>query len=124
MFTKETVEGIIEDCRLRAELFGKRHANARDAFVKVTTTGVDGGGLSTFGKSAVIGKDDVYECHDGYLYIHPRRSRDADMPPHREREEYSRDYGGRMLTESVVFIPYESIVAIECNMKAPGKNRR
>ena len=106
MFTKETVGEIIEDCRLRAELFRERHENAGKASVKISTAGVDGGGLSTFGKSAVIGEDDVYECHDGYLYIH------------REFKDYNLSVRERMLTESVAFIPYESIVAIECSVSA------
>lgn len=106
MFTKETVGEIIEDCRLRAELFRERHENAGKASVKISTAGVDGGGLSTFGKSAVIGEDDVYECHDGYLYIH------------RDSRGYSLKHSASTLTESVVFIPYESIVAIECSVSA------
>jgi len=108
MFAKETIGEVIEDCRLRAKLFRERHGgrSCGQPLIRISTAGVDGGGLSTYGKSAVIGENDVYECHDGYLYIH------------REFEGYDREGHGRKLTESVAFIPYESIVAIELSISA------
>ena len=108
MFTKEMVESIIEDCRLRAKLFREENEghNFGGSFVRISTVGIDGGGLSTYGKSTAIGKDDHYECHDGYLYIHSKG------------EHYDYERHGRVLTESVEFIAYESIIAIECSVSA------
>ena len=108
MFTKETTKGIIEDCRLRAELFREEHGGRSigSPFIRVSIAGVDGGGLSTYGKSATIGEDDHYECHDDYLYIHSKET------------NYKYDYKKRVLTERVMFIPYESIIAIECSISA------
>ena len=108
MLTKKLVKEIIEDCRLRAELFREEQGgrNIGSPFIRVSIAGVDGGGLSTYGKSAAIGEDDHYECHDDYLYVHSKGT------------HYNRDHRTRVLTESVMFIPYESIIAIECSISA------
>ena len=106
MLTKEIAKSMIDDCLLRMKLFKARnHENMstlhnNNLCVRVYTTGMDGGGLSTYGKYALIGLEDHYECHHDYLYIH--------------REQVV--YGARKeLVESVTFIPYEAIVAIECS---------
>lgn len=107
MLDKKTVEAIIEDCLLRIEMFDARHdGKARGKMVRIRTNATDGGGMSTYGLTYVFGPDDHYECHDGYLYIH------------REFKDYNPSVRERMLTESVAFIPYESIVAIECSVSA------
>jgi len=103
MFNKEMTENIIDDCLLRMSSFDRRHnCMARDMLVRICVAGVDGGGLSTYGKSAVIGPDDHYECHEGYLYIHRAFAEQERIRDHRKE------------VESVAFIPYESIIAIEC----------
>lgn len=109
MFTKETIGAIIEDCMLRAKLFRERHGGKcfGEPFIRISTYGIDGGGLSTYGKSVAIYEGDRYECHDGYLYI-----------LNKERKGYNRDRCEKTLTESVAFIPYESIVSIECSVSA------
>ena len=103
MLNKEMTMDIIADCLLRMSLFNSRHnGRAKNMLVRVCVAGVDGGGLSTYGKSAVIGPNDHYECHDGYLYIHRRFV----------EREFVND--SRQEVERVAFIPYESIIAIEC----------
>lgn len=103
MFNKEMTESIIEDCLLRMSLFNDSHnGRARNMLVRICVAGVDGGGLSTYGKSAVIGPDDHYECHRGYLYVYRKRTEQESRHDHKKE------------VESVAFIPYESIIAIEC----------
>lgn len=104
MMNKHAVEAIIEDCLLRIETFDARHdSHARGKLVKIRTSASDGGGLSTYGLSYAFGPADVYECHDDYLYIH------------RDGEDYDVHARSRKRVESVVFIPYSGIVAIECS---------
>lgn len=104
MFKQETVQNIIEDCRLRAKLFRDRHSGHAigKAVVKLSLAGVDGGGLSTFGKSVCIYPDDRYECHEDYLYVY------------RIYSDYNISMSRREEVESVKFVAYESIITIEC----------
>ena len=107
MMNKHTVETIIEDCLLRIEMFDARHdGRANNKLVKIRTNATDGGGMSTYGLTYAFGPDDHYECHDEYLYIH-RETEDYDVFDHNWKR-----------TESVAFVPYSSIVAIECSPKA------
>ena len=107
MFDKETVRAIIEDCMLRIEMFDARHnGKAKSKRLIIRTNATDGGGMSTYGLSYALEQSDHYECHDSYLYIH------------RETEGYDIHSSSRKRTESVAFIPYGSIVAIECEPMA------
>lgn len=107
MLDSLTVENILADCMTRIELFNKNYnGRAFNRYVRVCTSGTDGGGMSTFGKSVLIRPDDRYECHETYLYVyHSGRERDLE-------------YRKTAVVESVSFVPYESIVCIECEPKA------
>ena len=107
MLDSLTVENILADCMTRIELFNKKHnGKAFGKVVTIHTNGIDGGGMSTFGKRVRILQGDRYECHEGYLYVHHAG---------RERDP---EYRKTMETERVSFVPYESIVSIECEPKA------
>lgn len=98
MLDSLTVENILADCMQRIELFNKNYnGRAFNRYVRV---------MSTFGNIVLIRPDDRYECHETYLYVHHSgRERDAS-------------YRKTAVVESVSFVPYESIVCIECESKA------
>ena len=103
MFTKEMTEEIIEECWSWIEKFDDEHnGRARGKSVKVCLNGIDGGGMSTYGKSVLIASTDEYECRNGYLFIHGRS------------EKHNSRCDSRTRCEKTVFVPYESIIAIEC----------
>lgn len=102
MFTQRTLEEAIGECFAQIKNFDDEYnGRAKNKFVRICIAGVDGGGLSTYGKSTTIEMDDVYEFRSHYLYIHRRYiSRDHNM--------------NRIQNEKTLFIPYESIIAVEC----------
>ena len=108
MFTKESIEEVIEECYLTMERF--EDENAERLFgnrrIRIHLNAIDGGGLSTYGKSVVITDADEYECRNGYLFIRGK---------HRD---YNRDHSRHELREKARFIAYESIVSVECERAA------
>lgn len=111
MLTKEIVHDIIEDCKLRMEMFANKQGGNcfGKPLITISLTGVDGGGLSTYGKSVSMSKDTHYECHEKYLYIY------------KQFTHYSLERRREELHEQTIFIPYEHIIEIRCESTATTK---
>lgn len=105
MFNRETLSEVLEGCFLEIEAFEEGHPNTLGKSVELHLSGVDGGGLSTYGKSIRISPDDEWECRDGYLFVHGAY----------ERVEWDSYKNRKYRGERFLCIPYESIVSLECS---------